>query len=200
MGRQFVSADKSGVYMSVVLRPCFAAEKSGLITTAAAVSVAETVEKYTKKRVSIKWVNDVYLDGKKVCGILTEGRVSNGKFDHAILGIGLNVTEPRGGFDESIKDIAGALFPACTDFDAKEIAADILGNFWRYYENLVVKPHFSAYAERNMLVGKAVDIIRAGERCGEGRVLGLTEDFALRILTSAGEEILSSGEVSVKVK
>ena len=200
MGRRFVSEKNCGIYMSVLLRPSFSAENSLLITTAAAVAVAETVEKYTGKRADIKWVNDVYLDGKKVCGILTEGRVTDKKLEYAILGIGLNLCEPTGGFDKSIKDIAGAIFEKGNAPDTEEVARDILCNFERYYKNLLDKPHFDGYISRNMLMQKDVDIIRGGERAGEGKVLGIADDFSLKLLTSSGEIALSTGEVSVKMK
>jgi len=200
MGRRFVSEENCGVYMSVLLRPAFSPENSLLITTAAAVAVAETVEKYTGKAAQIKWVNDVYIDGKKVCGILTEGRISGDKLEYAILGIGLNLIVPSGGFDDSIKDIAGALFEKENAPDTEEVARNILSNFEKYYKCLLDKPHFDGYARRNMLMQREVDIIRGGEKAGEGKVIGIADDFSLKLLTSSGEISLSTGEVSVKIK
>ncbi|MBR5539095.1 MAG: biotin--[Clostridia bacterium] len=187
MGRNFVSEKNCGIYMSVLLRPAFSPENSLLITTAAAVAVSETVEKYTGKSAQIKWVNDVYLDGKKVCGILTEGRISGDKLEYAILGIGLNLTEPVGGFDESIKDIAGAIFRCGEAFDREKIVSDILANFEKYYRILKAKPHFDGYVSRNMLLQREVDIIRGGETVGEGKVIGIAEDFSLEVLTDSGK-------------
>lgn len=201
MGRQFVSKGRCGIYMSIVLRPAFSAENSLLITTAAAVAVAKAVEKHTGKQAKIKWVNDIYLNDRKVCGILTEGRAAkDGCLEYAILGIGVNLCEPVGGFDKSIENIAGALFCAGDSYDRDAIIRDVLENFAAYYENLSEKPHFCEYASRNMLIGKKVDILRAGERIGEGIACGIAEDFSLCIVTRNGEERLSTGEVSVKVK
>lgn len=200
MGRTFMSPG-GGVYMSVVLRPSLSAEQSLLITTAAAVAVAETVEKFTGKVADIKWVNDVYLDGKKVCGILTEGAFAHdGSLAYAILGIGVNVIAPSGGFDKEIENIAGSLFENGAECDKEAIARDILDNFARYYEHLERKPHFDGYVRRSMLHGKTVTVLRGGEEVCTADVKGITADFALRILTERGEETLTSGEVSVKLK
>ncbi len=201
MGRRFVSAKSCGIYMSLLLRPSFSAENSLLITTAAAVAVAEAVEKHTGKRAQVKWVNDIYLDEKKVCGILCEGRAAEGeKLEYAVLGIGINLEEPRGGFEKSIENIAGALFCTGDSYDRDAIIRDVLENFAAYYENLLQKPHFDGYKRRNMLFGKEVDIIRGGERTGEGVAGDIAEDFSLRIITKDGEKHLLTGEVSVKVK
>ncbi len=198
MGRKFFSPEKNGIYMSLVLRPRFSAENALLITTAAAVAVAKTVEKHTAKKALVKWVNDIYINEKKVCGILTEGKTdSSGGLEYAILGIGVNLKKPRGGFDKSIESIAGALFED-GEYDVEQIALDILEAFDGYYKNILEKPHFEEYASRNMLLGKKVDIIRAGECVGEGMAGEIAEDFSLYIRTANGKIKLSTGEVSVK--
>ena len=72
MGRQFFSPDQSGIYMSILLRPTFSPDKSHLLTPAAAVAVADAIDSVCGTDCKIKWVNDIYLGNKKVCGILTE--------------------------------------------------------------------------------------------------------------------------------
>ena len=199
MGREFLSHEKSGIYMSLVLRPEFSAENSLLITTAAAAAVAKAIEKHTAKTAKIKWVNDIYINEKKVCGILTEGKITpTGMLEYAILGIGINLTVPKGGFGKSIENVAGALFDTEDVFDKEQIVSDILSEFSCYYENLLQKPHFEEYASRNMLFGKKVDIIRAGVRVGEGVAGEIADDFSLCVDTENGKTKLSTGEVSVK--
>lgn len=198
MGRSFMSPCGTGIYMSVLLRPCLSADKALLITTAAAVAVAKTVEKHTGRPADIKWVNDVYQCGKKVCGILTEGQISqSGSLEYAVLGIGVNLEVPKGGFGE-LENVAGAIFDG-GKYDKEQIAADILKNFWVYYENLEEKPHYADYVSRDMLRGKTVKVMRSGEVLYEAKVCGIDENFSLVIERYGKKEPLATGEVSVKI-
>jgi BirA family transcriptional regulator, biotin operon repressor / biotin---[acetyl-CoA-carboxylase] ligase len=107
-GRKFYSPPKSGIYLSVLL-PFTNAE---LLTVGAAVAVLQSIEEVTGKRADVKWVNDVYLNGKKIAGILAEAVVDkDGKPAAVILGVGINVVSPTGDFPEDIQNKAGVLFP-----------------------------------------------------------------------------------------
>ena len=110
LGRHFTSPPGTGIYFSLLLRPHCTAEKSLFITTTAAVAVCEAIEQVTGLNPQIKWVNDIYLNEKKVCGILTEASVDfeNGGLNWAVLGIGINIAVPKEGFPEEIRSIAGA--------------------------------------------------------------------------------------------
>lgn len=198
MGRSFMSPSGTGIYMSVLLRPTLCADLSLLITTAAATAVAKAVEKHTGKAAKIKWVNDIFLDGKKVCGILTEGQITQSTaLDYAVLGIGVNLEPPKGGFGE-LENIAGALFNG-GGYDRDRIIFDILENFAEYYKNLADRPHLKDYVSRDMLSGKTVKVIRAGEVLCEAKVCGIDENFALVIERDGKKEHLATGEVSVKI-
>ena len=138
MGRSFYSPNGTGIYFSLLLHPEYAIEKSLFLTVMAAVSVAETVMKYNSNDVKIKWVNDVYIDGKKVCGILTEGAINANKMrDYAVVGIGINVIAPENGFPDDINDIATAIFPGNTGESVKEkIVADVVNKFFDMYYDI----------------------------------------------------------------
>ncbi|MEE0807769.1 MAG: biotin--[acetyl-CoA-carboxylase] ligase, partial [Acutalibacteraceae bacterium] len=114
MGRKFFSYD-GGVYLSVVLRPDINPKDSLFITVAAAVAMAEVIEEVSGKRALIKWVNDIYIDGKKVCGILTEGSISGESLQFAILGVGVNLSLPKENFPTEISNIAGSVFDYAVD-------------------------------------------------------------------------------------
>ena len=107
-GKSFYSPEGSGVYLSILLRPDFKPEDALFLTTIAAVATAKAIESVSDKEAKIKWVNDVYLDNKKVCGILTESALSSDmeKLDYAVVGIGINLCPPEGGFPDDIKNIA----------------------------------------------------------------------------------------------
>lgn len=112
MGRSFYSPPGRGIYMSFILKPRFDASKAVLITTAASVAVCRAIEKVTGVSCFIKWVNDIYADGKKVCGILTEAVTDfeTGQIEHIVLGIGINYGTASGEFPEELAGIAGSLF------------------------------------------------------------------------------------------
>lgn len=201
MGRSFYSPNGTGIYFSLLLHPEYAIEKSLFLTVMAAVSVAETVMKYNKNDVKIKWVNDIYIDGKKVCGILTEGAVnSSKKLDYAAVGIGINVIEPENGFPQDIKDIATAIFPGKTEENVKEkIVADVVNRFFEMY-NGIDTDFVKRYKEYSYLTGKEVNIV-SGENTRPATVIDITDDCHLLVKNEYGEtEEISSGDVSVRVK
>ncbi len=201
MGRSFYSPSGTGIYFSLLLHPEYAIEKSVFLTVMAAVSVAETVMEYNKNDVKIKWVNDVYIDGKKVCGILTEGAIKSDKMlDYAVVGIGINVIAPENGFPDDIKDIATAIFPGNTEEHIKEkIVADVVNNFFEMY-NGIDRNYVQRYKKYSYLTGKEINII-SGENAKPATVLGITDECHLLVKNKNGEiEEISSGDVSVRLK
>ncbi|MBR6501944.1 MAG: biotin--[Clostridia bacterium] len=109
LGRTFFSK-RGGLYFSVILRPYKSLNDTVFITTAAAVAAARAIEKVSGKKCEIKWVNDIYINNKKVCGILTEGAITpDGSLDYAILGVGINLFAPKGGFPSNLP-LAGSVF------------------------------------------------------------------------------------------
>lgn len=201
MGRSFYSPNGTGIYFSLLLHPDFSAEKSLFLTVMAAVAVAETVLKYNKNDVKIKWVNDIYIDGKKVCGILTEGSVNaDKKLDYAVVGIGINVIAPENGFPEDINDIATAIFPGNTEENIKEkIVAEVVNRFFDMY-NENDTDFVKRYKKYSYLTGKGINII-SGENIRPATVLGITDDCHLLVRNENGEtEEISSGDVSVRAK
>ena len=194
MGRSFYS-DGGGLYMSILLRPEGNAENALSITTRAAVAVAKAIERHTGRTAQIKWVNDVYQNERKICGILAEGQMNaSGKPDYVILGIGINLVAPSGGFPDALRDIAGAAFAKDEIFDRNAILRDVL-------ENLDEKEAYGEYVQRDMLTGKTVTVLSCGEPLYTAEVLGINRDFSLRIRKADGRETsLQSGEVSVKIQ
>ena len=200
MGRSFYSPNGTGIYFSLLLHPEFSAEKSLLLTVMAAVSVAETVMKYNNNDVKIKWVNDVYIDGKKVCGILTEGAInSNKNLDYAVVGIGINVIAPENGFPDDIKDIATAVFPGKAEEHIKEkIVADVVNKFFSMY-NSDDNDYIRRYKEYSYLTGKEINII-SYDSVRPATVIDITDDCHLLVKNENDEiEEISSGDVSVRL-
>lgn len=202
MGRSFYSPNGTGVYFSLLLHPEIHAEKALNLTVMAAVAVAETVMKYSSDDVKIKWVNDVYIDGKKVCGILTEGAVNptTKMLDYAVVGIGINVIAPENGFPSEIKDIATSIFSGNAEDNIKEkIIAEVINRFFDMYSG-IDSDYVKRYKEYSYLTGREINII-SGENLRPATVLGITDDCHLLVKNEHGEtEEISSGDVSVRVK
>lgn len=202
MGKSFYSPDGTGIYFSLLLRPSISAEKSLFLTVMASVAVAETAMKYSDGDVKIKWVNDVYIDGRKICGILTEGSISleNNGLQYAVVGIGINILTPEKGFPDDIKDRAGAIFHGNKSADdaKSRIVAEVLNRFYDMYTGKD-RDYIERYKKYSYLTGKSIDVIYH-DRTEPAFVLGITDDCHLIIRTERGDvKTLSSGDVSVKV-
>lgn len=199
--RKFHSPENNGIYMSILLKPDFAGFDATLITTAAAVAVANACDSLTIKNSQIKWVNDVLIDGKKVCGILTEGSINpkNQNFDYIILGIGINAFTPENGFEDEIKEIAGSVF---NDFDLSlkaKLTATVLNNFFSFYNNLLQKEFLADYRNKNFVIGKTVNVIKNDTK-KKGTVISMDDNFKLLVeYEDKTREYLSSGEISIKI-
>lgn len=199
LGRSFYSPANSGIYMSLILRPAFSPEKALYITTAAAAAVSEAIETVCHKKTEIKWVNDILCEGKKVCGILTEGVFNqNGCFRYAILGVGVNVYQSKEGFPEEIKDVASYLADTPLYELRSRLVAQILERFISYYKEIEDKPFMKSYRERLCFVGERVTVI-SGDSRTPATVIGLGDNFELEVVFDDGKKaLLSSGEVSVR--
>lgn len=203
-GRTFESPADSGVYMSILLRPeGMLPEDAVRITTMAAVSVCEAIEEVSERQAQIKWVNDVFIDGRKVCGILTEAAFGpeTGCLEHIIVGIGINVYQPEGGFDSSIKDIAGAVFTEKQNDGRNHIAAAVLNAFMHYYmpDEQTQKQYVSEYRRRSLVIGKPVSVLKP-EGPINAMALDIDGDCHLLVRYADGStESLSSGEISIRM-
>ena len=203
LGRSFSSQKGTGVYFSILLRPDMKPQDALLITTCAAVAVAKSIEKNTNKMTSIKWVNDIYMHDKKVCGILTEASfdLECGKLSYAVLGIGINMYFSPNSLPEDIREIAGAVFDEQPDGDSvSKIVADVINIFFEEYKVLVGKHFLFDYCSRSYLDGKEINVIKS-DGIKEAVAIDIDDEFRLHVKYPDGrEEYLSSGEVSTKVK
>ena len=201
-GRNFFSPPDSGIYLSLLLRPAgMAPEKAVRLTTIAAVAACEAIELISGRDAAIKWVNDIYMDGKKVCGILTEGSVSmeNGLVDSVILGIGINVSPPEGGFPEELRETAGTVFPERVCNARNILTAGFLNRFMGYYLSGDSQAYTSRYRARCFVPGKDVTVIGPqGSR--NARALDVDDECRLVVRYEDGEiGRLSSGEIRVRL-
>ena len=200
MGRSFFSPGDSGVYMSLLLKPLIKPEDAVQITTAAAVSVCKALEKLGVNNSEIKWVNDIYLDNKKVCGILTESsfNAKSSMLDFAVLGVGINIYESEEGFPDEIRDIAGAVFPERKDDLRNKFIVEFLEAFFGFYKAISSKKHLKEYREKSCVIGKEITIIQ-GENIRNGKAINIDENCNLLVkLPDGTTENLYSGEISIR--
>lgn len=199
LGRSFYSPD-GGLYISVLLRPNFPASESVFITVAAAVAVAKAIESISNKRAGIKWVNDIYIDDRKVCGILTEAAMDfeSGTVNYAIVGMGINIYPSQEGFPDEIKEVAGCVFDEKPNENVKtKLAAMILSNFMEFYDNLEKREFIEEYWVRSILTNCNI-LFSQGIKKFSGTVLGINENAELIVELDNGEtKTFSSGEVLI---
>lgn len=203
MGRSFFSPGDTGLYMSILLRPTVDSSTVATnVTPIAAVAVCRAIESVTGIESGIKWVNDVFVNGKKVCGILTEASVSveNGTLDYAVVGIGVNVYEPEKGFPLEIAGKATSLLTE-QQFDMRNrLCAAIVREFFALYDHLTEHPHIDEYRRRSVVLGKKVTVLTIGGGAERDAVVeGITDRCALRLRFNDGSlSELSSGEVRIR--
>lgn len=201
MGRAFYSPADTGVYCSILLRPqsldlCDAAN----VTTIAAVAACEAIELAGAGSASIKWVNDVFVSGKKVCGILTEGAVdpATSQAEFLIVGVGINVYPPRDGFPPELSHIAGSVFPTIRPDGRNRLAAFFLNRFFAYYKTEEKKVYPARYRKRCFVLGKQILVIRSGKKT-PAKALDVDKNCRLLVEYENGKkEYLESGEISIR--
>ena len=201
MNRQFFSPKDTGVYFSILLKPQFESSKTIFITTMAAVAVCNAIKSVTGIEASIKWVNDIYINGKKIAGILTQGSFSieNNKAEYIILGIGLNIYMPEGGFPSDIENRAASLLSIKSGGIRNKLVAEIINEFWKIY----LKPNYEEvarkYKELSFVIGQEVQVISVNED-RVAKVLDIDENCNLIVEFNDGDiQKLSSGEIQIKI-
>ena len=199
-GRVFFSPKETGIYISTLLRPKdYNANQALQITTMAAVAICEAIEEVSDKHPQIKWVNDIFIHGKKVCGILTEASFSleSGLLDYAVLGLGINVYPPMDGFPKEIEKIAGVVSEnPKTDFKNQLVAA-FLRHFVRYYKKAERKTYIQKYRDYSLLINKEIYVIQGKEK-KKALAYDINEDCQLLVRYENGmQEKLSYGEVQI---
>ncbi|MGL4338603.1 MAG: biotin--[acetyl-CoA-carboxylase] ligase [Turicibacter sp.] len=203
MGRTFYSPANSGIYMSLILRPQESIQDALLITVAACVAVCEAIEECTGIWAQIKWVNDIYINGKKLAGILTEAATNfeNGEVEYIVLGIGINVGTMREDFPEELQQIAGSLQEhTANDINRNELIGTIINRVLTVSENLSDKTYFPSYVKRSCVIGEVIQVITT-KSTTDVLAIGIDEGGGLRVQNNEGDVYtLNSGEISIRRK
>ena len=192
-GKSFYSPSETGIYFSLVIRPDTSLQNAVTATTAAAVAVCKAIEKTTDLKPKIKWVNDVYLNGKKVCGILTEATTDfeSGTVDSVIIGIGINISTTK--FPSDVQgagcldvDVNRSALIAQTVNELMKIAGGDYASFIDYYRS------------HSMVIGEKIKFIQNGEAT-LATAIAIDEKGGLEVKLENGEKtVLRSGEITVR--
>ena len=202
MGRSFFSPAGTGLYLSLLLRPVsWKPARAAQLTAAAAAAMCEAIREVTGKEPGIKWVNDILLDGKKVCGILTEASFSmeSGVLEYAVLGLGINVYPPEGGFPKELGEIAGAVLDAPGEDVRSRLAGEFLNRFLSCYAHPEDRSFLDTYRRRSVAVGREVTVLSGGH---ERRAFAYAVDDDCRLLVRCDdgtEQALSYGEIRITI-
>ena len=199
-GRTFYSPADTGLYLSLLLRPVHASpQQTVTLTAAAAVAMCQAMEAVGGGFPQIKWVNDIFLHGKKVCGILTEAAFSleTGAPEYVVIGVGVNVYTPKEGFPPELEGIAGALWEKTVPDGKNKLAAEFLNRFWELYAAADPAAFLEDYRRRSLVVGKNVTVV-AGDKEAKARALGIDGQCRLLVKYDSGETAaLSYGEIRI---
>lgn len=214
LGRKFYSSAGNGVYMSVIFKPRFDIRHIGLLTTAASVAVARAIKSESDLEPEIKWVNDIYINNRKVGGILVEALSNhkNGAIRYIILGIGINTGNIA--FPDELNHTATSLYHENSNLKFKSVkllnealVKTILGELLPMLEDLNADNFLDYYRQHSMLTGKPVTVYKNGypneEEPDPGGIPAIAKDITdeggLVVEYENGmQEILSSGEVTIR--
>ena len=196
MGRNFYSPEDNGIYMSVVLKVDKEYSDLDLFTIAIASITLSAIEKVTGKNCFVKWVNDIFLNDKKVSGILCENVLSKDgkKIEYIIIGIGINVKSVKD-FPMDLKDIAGCI----EEIDRNVLIAEILKGTQTLRKDFNLKKYLKLYKEKSMVINKNISFFLNSKEYS-GKVEDINEKGNLVVRIPNGDiKIIKSGEIRLNL-
>lgn len=200
LGRNFFSPSGTGLYMSIIIRPDMSLDTVQLITSCAACAAAEAIETLCGREVSIKWVNDLYMNGRKICGILTEASLSleTKSLDYAVIGIGINVLSVKNIFGDDLSEIATSIEDETgLKLNRNRLCAEILNHLESSLGGIEKRDFLDGYRRREILTGNIISASPNGIPI-TGKAVGIDENAGLVIeLSDGSRRTLSSGEANL---
>ncbi len=205
LGRYFYSPAHSGIYLSIILRPEMDMTKATLLTSMTSVAVAGAISDVCGVETEIKWVNDLYYNGKKVCGILTEAvtNFETGKIESIVVGIGINCAPPGPDMPDELKDIYGFI-PGSFSFSRNQLTAEIISRIIALCDEVETGnlSFIEEYRSRSMVIGKDVNVFKGGLTSNpiHAHVNNIDDFGGLMVEYENGKkETLISGEISIRL-
>lgn len=200
LGRSFYSPEARGIYLSTIFRLEDNVETSMLVTSAAAVATSRAIQKVTGLETQIKWVNDVYLDGKKLCGILTEASMNfeSNTLDYLVIGIGINVAASD--FPAELKPIITSLeehLPG-SKISRSELIGALLNELEIIISDLNDRRFLPEYRRRSFIIGSEINVI-SSTKSELATAIDIDDQARLIVRMADGSiHALNSGEISIR--
>ena len=200
-GRSWVSPSGTGIFMTLMIKPDINPNNASMLTLVAALAVAKAITSVTGEEAMIKWPNDIVVNSKKVCGILTEMNAQFDYINHIVVGIGINVHNES--FPEEISQMASSIMIEAGGkrFHRAQIIAETMSYFEQYYDTFLKTQDLSAlvreYDELLVNRNKSVRVLDPKEPF-DGKAMGITPKGELIVDTWESRKLVSSGEVSVR--
>lgn len=197
-GKSFYSPKGTGIYLSIIARLGISFSDAVMITTAAGVAVCRSIESVSDLQPKIKWVNDIFLNGKKICGIGTEAvsSIESGMLESVIVGVGVNFKTSA--FPEDLKDIAGPLFPEDFPLTRNAFAAILINHLLEMFDALPEKSFIEEYRSRSLILGKEIMFLE-NNLWHSAKAIEIDDKGGLVVEADGKIRTLTSGEVSVRI-
>lgn len=202
MGRKWFSPRGKGIWMSIVLRPELPLSETPQLTLLAGVAVCKAIRRVTSVEAGIKWPNDLLAGGRKICGILLESSLREGKLQYCIAGIGISANMTEADYPEHLMEVATSLRiqRGGVPVDRLELAEAVLDELERHYHlymNQGFKPIKELWESMSVTLGRQIALNSPQGRV-EGVVVGLDEMGGLLLRSSSGEiSSVCSGEIEL---
>lgn len=200
--REWVSRTGKGIYMSILLKPEVSYERITQLTIFVSLAICEALEDYLNTEFEIKWPNDILLNGKKICGILTEISGEVDKINYVIVGVGININLQKDDFSDNLQSKASSLrIETGSELDRKEVLQKVLTLLDKYYDDYLKGVEMplilQKYKSKLNLMKKEVEIKVHNTKPVKGQVVDIGNNGALIVKMKDGivKEFLS-GEVS----
>lgn len=199
-GRVWESPHGTGIFLTLLLKPDINPNNASMLTLVSAMATAGAIRRVTGENAQIKWPNDIVIDGKKICGILTEMSAQFDYINYIVTGIGFNVHNES--FPEEISKTAGSLYLACGKrFHRADLIEAFLEEFEKYYaiylETQDMEGLYTEYNQMLVNMGRQVKVLDPKDPF-EGKAMGITKKGELIVDTWESRKLVSSGEVSVR--
>ena len=203
-GRAWQAPAESGIWMSLLLRPHIPPVQASVLTLLTGIAIAGAVEEVTGMDVGIKWPNDILLKGKKLVGILTEMDCDMESIHSVTVGMGINVNTKE--FPAELQEVATSLYlESGREYDRAEILACVLKHFEALYEEFLEKggvfaPFKERYRAKCLNIGKEVRVIGGETYLATALDITPEGELIVRRKDNGAEEVVFSGEVSIREK
>ncbi len=201
MGRAFESPSGTGIYMSFILRPKTSIETSQLITSCVAVAISKAIDTLCGSNSKIKWVNDIFLNGKKISGTLTEGALDfeTNSFSYAVVGIGINVRSIKGVFNDELSNIATSIEDETgLKLSRSQLIAEVFNNVYLEMQHIEDRSFLEDYKKRSLIIGEKVIVSEHGVDT-YATAMDIDNSAGLLVMFQDGStRVLNSGEARIR--